>query len=387
MNKFSYLPIVCLNVHDPIPDNIPYIEVSLLEKSIYGHIHNISPFSLTISMPAIGARRIMDIVLALRTENSNEEHNALALQEMVFPATVFGIILPMNQTGEVVIRSSGLCEIRIADRAGIWKRTFWLNMQDINHIGATESSCLVEDVSSIGNMKVDCYLLKGFSHGMRHGEAIISAPVLSSEFLELLSSRIIPWHGVDPVKDGRFGVCGHILDNTLLKYGAMDIFAREKDDQIEGIVIVSTLADQKPNGKFMDVVQDVLKKLPKSQKDIIQRAVGDLTMTYMDIEPEKRIFHNNCCMNQDQVLSILKKHNMSIEESGHNLYIFHNGKIIDENIYEDIPDEMLNIYNIARFARIMLNPLRGYPFLFRRKVNMTVPLDALEHFIPKKLRY
>lgn len=386
MSKFSYLPIVCLNVLEPIPDEADRIEVTLLEKSIYGHIHNISPFSLTISMPTIGARRILDVVLALRTENHNEEQNAFALQEMVFPSTTFGIILPMNQNGEVIIKSSGLCEIRIADRGGRWKRSFWLNMGDVNRIGADEPSCLVEDWSTIGNMKVECYLLKGFSHGMRYGEAIISSPVLNSDLLELLSSRIIPWHGVDPVQDGRFGVCGHILDNSLLRYGALDIFARENEDQIEGIVIVSTLVDQKSNGKFIDVLLDASKKIPKTQKDIIKRAAGDLSMTYLNMEPEKRIFHNNCSMNPDQVRTILEVYNMTLEESGHDYHIIHNGRVVNEMGYDDLANEAQDICNVARFARIMLNPLRGHPFLFRRKVNMTVPLTVLEHFIPKKVR-
>lgn len=384
MNELSSLHAVYLNALDPIPEDDERFETRLLEKTIYGHIHNAAPFQLAITIPALGARRILDILYALRVESHSP---SLSIQEMVFPARNFGIQLPLNQTGEIIARSNGLCQLRISEKAGRWKRDFWLDMADIHRIGRDGQSCLAEDWESIGNMKLDVFFLKKNREASRYGESIISAPVLDMCSMERIASGIIPWHGVDPVQDGRFGVAGHVLDGGKLIYGGMDIFAREETPHgsgIEGILLMTSIADKKPDGDFFSVMRKAWHNIYEDSRNFIIRAVADLTMTYTDAEPEKRVFHNHSIMDRASVSEMLSYYGMSLKDTpvGTVVMMGDDPAPGEDGFGEPSGPECVLCY-VARFARIMLKPLRDHPFLFRRRVNMNVPVEILERFVPE----
>lgn len=384
MKDMSLLHTAYLNILEPLPDDLERFEARLLEKSIYGHIHNAAPFPLAVTLPALGARRIMDILFALRVESHAP---SLSVQEMIFPVRNFGILLPLNQSGELIARNNGLCQLRISEKAGRWKRDFWLDMTDINRIGAGEASCLVNDWSHIGNMKLDVFSLKKERRNSGYSESTILAPVMDMRHLKRIASGIIPWHGVDPVQDGRFGVAGHILDGRDIIYGGMDIFAREDDSgkSMEGIVLMTSIADQQPDGDFVSVMRKAWDNIDGDNRNFIIRAIADLTMTYTDAEPEKRVFHNDSIMGREAVSEMLGFYGMSLKDTPVGIVVMMGDKPAPgEDGFGEPSGAECELCYVARFARIMLHPLRYHPFLFRRRVNMNVPVEILERFVPER---
>lgn len=387
--------LVFLNNLEPIPEDSEKYEISLLEKCIYGHLRHIYGNPVKIMISPQGARRLMDIVYALRLEVQNQP--AFSIQEMKFPTKTFGINLPQTQTGEIVARSNGLCHLKISDISGRWKRTFWIDMRGIDRIGRNEPSYVVKDWKSIGNLEISVYMFKreggSLSSSSYCNENMISVPILSLERLTPLATSIVPWHNVDPVQDGRFGVAGYLLqeDRHMAIYGALDIFVRDSEafmsrKHSDGIVCIAKIADSEPESTFSEALIEAEKNAPDDMKHFIKRAIADLNISYRSVEIYDRVFHDSQFLTFGDAVSLLSSYDMSLVSNFGSYDILHNGQSMlsmDRFLSGEMSEQERELAYVARFADIMLHPLRSHPFLYRRNVLMNVPLQVLTPFIPE----